>query len=150
VGKEEIMAVKVVLDTNCVVSALLFSKQNFAWLRHAWQSGTITPIVDKATTAELMRVLHYPKFKLTQDEQHTLLADFLPYAQVVTNTEIAPNLPKIRDPNDQIFLNLAVVSSAAALVTGDLDLLEIKHSFNTPPIMTLSEFQSWLGEAKQK
>lgn len=142
------MAVKVVLDTNCVVSALLFSKQNLAWLRHAWQTGTITPIVNKATTAELMRVLHYPKFKLSQDEQHTLLADFLPYTQVMTHMEIAPNLPQIRDENDQMFLNLAVVSDAAALVTGDLDLLAIKHSFTTPPIMTLSEFQSWLAEQK--
>ncbi len=144
------MATKVVLDTNCVISALLFSKQNLAWLRYAWQSGTITPVVDKATTAELMRVLHYTKFKLTQDEQHTLLADFLPYTQVITNTETVPNLPKIRDQNDQMFLNLAVVSNADALVTGDLDLLEIKHSFTTPPIMTLSEFKSWLVDVKQK
>ncbi len=144
------MRIKVVLDTNCVVSALLFSKQSLAWLRHAWQSGSITPIVDKATTAELMRVLHYPKFKLTKDEQHSLLADFLPYTEVITNIETVPNLPKIRDQNDQMFLNLAVVSNADALVTGDLDLLEIKHSFSTPPIMTLSEFQSWLVDVKQK
>lgn len=140
--------IQVVLDTNCVVSALLFSKQNLAWLRHAWQSGTITPVVNKATTAALMRALHYPKFKLTKDEQHTLLADFLPYAQVVTHTEIAPNLPQIRDQHDQMFLNLAVISHAAALVTGDVDLLAFKHSFTTPPIMTLSEFQSWLAEHK--
>lgn len=141
-------SIQVVLDTNCVVSALLFSRQNLAWLRHAWQSGAITPIVDRATTAELMRVLHYPKFKLTKDEQHTLLADFLPYTHVITHTKIVPDLPQIRDQNDQMFLNLAVISHAAALVSGDLDLLEIKHSFTNPPIMTLSEFQSWLAEHK--
>lgn len=143
------MPVKVVLDTNCVVSALLFSKESLAWLRHAWQSGAITPVVNKATTAELMRVLHYPKFKLTQDEQHTLLADFLPYTHVITDTSATPNLPKIRDQNDQIFLNLAAVSNAEVLVTGDLDLLEIKHTFKNPPIMTLTEFKSWLGKIKK-
>lgn len=140
------MPIKVVLDTNCVVSALLFSKENLAWLRHAWQSETIAPVVNKATTAELLRVLHYPKFKLTQDEQHSLLAEYLPYTQVVTDTTLAAGLPTIRDQNDQMFLNLAVISQAEVLVTGDLDLLEIKHTFKKPPIMTLNEFQSWMGK----
>jgi predicted nucleic acid-binding protein len=57
-------------------------------------------------------------------------------------------LPVIRDRADQMFLTLAVAGKAEALVTGDNDLLVIKDSFKTPPIMTLSEFEQWHVNAK--
>jgi putative PIN family toxin of toxin-antitoxin system len=138
------MSRRVVLDTNCIVSALLFSKKKMAWLRHSWQSGEITPLVSKDTANELLRVLAYPKFKLSVEEQNTLLADFLPYAATVTNLKLAGKLPVLRDSNDQMFLTLAVAGKALALVTGDDDLLVIKDSFKTSQIMTLSEFEVWL------
>ena len=118
-----------------------------SWLRHSWQSGAIIPLVNKETVTELLKVLTYPKFKLTKTEQSLLLADFLPYAETVTSLDVPLNLPVIRDKADQIFLTLAVVANADALVTGDNDLLVIKNSFKTPPIMSLSEFEQWLLSA---
>ncbi|MEI7457496.1 MAG: putative toxin-antitoxin system toxin component, PIN family [Nitrosomonadales bacterium] len=138
------MSRRVVLDTNCLISALVFSTKKKAWLRHSWQSGDIVPLVCKNTASELLRVLEYPKFKLTRAEQALLLADFLPYAETVIELELPFDLPVIRDRADQMFLTLAVAGKAAALVTGDNDLLVIKDSFKTPPIMTLSEFEHWL------
>lgn len=70
------MSCRVVLDTNCIVSALVFSKQSMALLRHGWQSGEIIPLVNKETANELLKVLAYPKFNLSQEEQALLLADF--------------------------------------------------------------------------
>lgn len=99
------MSCRVVLDTNCIVSALVFSKQKMAWLRHRWQSGEITPLVSKDTVNELLRVLAYPKFKLDHEEQALLLADFLPYAETVTKFNLPPDLPVIRDQADQMFFN---------------------------------------------
>ncbi len=136
---------RVVLDTNCIISALLFSRQNMAWLRHSWQNAHITPLASKDTVIELMRVLAYPKFKLSKSEQALLLADFLPYAETVIIEQIPDGLPIIRDLDDQKFLILAVVGQAEALVTGDADILDIQSSFHTPPIMTLAEYKKWLG-----
>lgn len=144
------MALKVVLDTNCIISALLFSRQKMAWLRHAWQAGEFAPVVSKETATELIRVLSYPKFKLTQPEQTILLADFLPYAFTQGHFAVPPDLPTLRDQADQMFLTLAVASNADALVTGDNDLLAIKQTFTTPPIMTLSEFEQWLSIQQQE
>ena len=56
---------RVVLDTNVLLSALLFYQGSVAWLRHAWQSEAIRPLASRDTTEELIRVLAYPKFKLT-------------------------------------------------------------------------------------
>jgi putative PIN family toxin of toxin-antitoxin system len=135
---------RVVLDTNCTISVLLFSKQPLAWLRHSWQNGEITPLASKDTVSELIRVLSYPKFKLTKAEQNLLLADFLPYVEVVKIEDVPEGLPQIPDKADQMFLILAVVGNAEVLVSGDADILEIKPFFHTPPVMTLTEFKDWL------
>jgi putative PIN family toxin of toxin-antitoxin system len=132
---------RVVIDTNCIISALIFSKQPLAWLRHSWQNGEITPLVSKETIEELLRVLTYPKFKLSLQEQELLLADFLPYTEIIKIDVVPEDLPKIRDEHDQIFLVLAVVSDADYLVSGDKDILDIQSTFYNPPIMTLSQFK---------
>ena len=141
--KKSAVSYRIVLDTNCIISALIFSRQKMAWLRHSWQSGAIIPLVSKETASELLKVLAYPKFKLTNRERLLLLADFLPYAETVTSLEVPLNLPVVRDKADQIFITLAVVGNADALVTGDNDLLVLKDAFKTPPIMSLSEFEQW-------
>ena len=58
---------RVVLDTNCLISALIFSRGKFAWLREAWQTKRFTPLASHDTVSELLRVLAHPKFKLTRD-----------------------------------------------------------------------------------
>ncbi len=140
------MSFRIVLDTNCIVSALIFSKHKMAWLRHNWQSGIIIPLVSKETASELIKVLTYPKFKLTKTDRVLLLADFLPYAETVTSPEVPTDVPLIRDKADQMFITLAVVGKADALVTGDYDLLVIKDSFKTVPIMSPGDFEQWIKE----
>jgi len=123
------MTRRVVLDTNVVLSALLFTAGRLAWIRHAWQRQQLQPLVCKETANELLRVLAYPKFKLTTQEQRDLLADFLPYADVVELPTPWPDLPACRDEKDHAFLVLAHVAKADALVTGDADILAMRDAF---------------------
>ena len=76
-------AVRVVLDTNVVLSALVFRGGAAGQVRQAWQRGLVLPLASTATVQELVRVLAYPKFGLSQAEQDELLADYLPYAETV-------------------------------------------------------------------
>ena len=99
-AKEMIKTPRVVLDTNCVVSALLFSKGNARWLADAWMRQRFIPLISRDTASELIRVLSYPKFQLADGEQELLLADFLPYAEVVHIKKGTQKLPKIGDPDD--------------------------------------------------
>lgn len=115
---------RVVLDTNVVVSALRYPG-TLAAIRRAWQSGAIMPLASKATIAELIRVLTYPKFLLSAVEQHDLLADYLPWCETVAMPASPPAVPTCRDPHDAAFLELAIVGAAEALVTGDGDLLAL-------------------------
>lgn len=119
----------VVIDTNLVLSALVFAKGRLAPLRHAWQHGACIPLVSQATAAELIRVLAYPKFKLAATEREELLADYLPHCRSVRIPARLPKLPQCRDANDQIFIELAAVGKADWLVTGDKDLLVLAPEF---------------------
>ena len=120
---------RVVFDTNVVISALVFSRR-LAWLRHAWASGTVVPVVCRETVAELLRVLTYPKFRLTAAEREALLADYLPFAEIATLPEPPPNLPMAcRDRDDAVFLHLAIASHADLLVSGDADLTVLADAY---------------------
>lgn len=130
---------RVVLDTNCLISALIFSRGNFGWLRQAWQSQRFIALASHDTVSELLRVLAYPKFKLTRSERETLLADFLPYVETMKIEHTPEGLPDIRDADDIIFLALAAAAQANALVSGDNDILAVRDRFAVP-ILTVSEF----------
>jgi putative PIN family toxin of toxin-antitoxin system len=118
--------VKVVLDTGVVISALLFAQGRLAWLRGLWSSGAITPLVSRATVDELIRVLAYPKFQLTEEEIQAVLAAYLPFCDTVATPDgDSTSLPECTDPEDQKFLELAKQGKAEALVTGDGELLAL-------------------------
>lgn len=89
------LPVRAVLDTNVVLSGLVFRGGAAGQLRLAWQRGRVLPLVSTATVQELIRVLAYPKFHLSQDEQDELLADYLPYAETV---RIPQKLPWVTRP----------------------------------------------------
>ena len=124
--------VRSVLDTNILVSALLFHSGALSWLRGAWRSGQIRPLAGQQTTTELIRVFTYPKFALSDTERTELLDDYLPFCETVTVPEPPPPLPACRDPFDRPFLELALAGRADALVTGDADLLALAKDFSVP------------------
>ena len=123
---------RVVIDTNRVLSALVFAgcRRVLLWL--AWQAQRMLPLVSRATAAELIRALAYPKFKLAAQEQKELLADYLPYCKAVRIPTPPPATPPCRDAFDVIFLELALAGKANVLVAGDKDLLSLAGKFACP------------------
>lgn len=123
------MTLRVVLDTNVVVSALVFSRGRLDWLRGAWQTGRILPLISRPIAQELIRVLEYPKFRLEPEDREVLLGDYLPACEVVRRTRGLGGHPRCRDPHDRMFLEVAVAGGADLLVTGDADLLALAGEF---------------------
>lgn len=109
-----------------MLSAVLFSRGRLTWLRELWREGRLVPLSSHATVAELLRVLAYPKFGLSNEEIQILLSTYLPYSEVATvNDSSSPHLPSCSDEADQMFLVLAAVAKTEVLVTGDKALLEL-------------------------
>ncbi len=135
---------RVVLDTNVLLSALLFAQGRLSWLRNSWQVGVIVPVLSAATTRELIRVLAYPKFKLQPLERDQLLGDLLPWCET-WRAPLTSSSHTVRNGHDQLFLDLALTAQADALVSGDGDLLTLKQQVPPLSIFTPAEFQAWLS-----
>lgn len=136
-GKKITPSLFVVIDTNVLISCLLFSG-HLEPLRTLWQSGSIVPLLSKQTFDELHRVLSYPKFRLTPQEITAIIQlEILPYFEVL---ESVPQIPATcRDSNDDKFLAVAFGSKATYLITGDQDLLVLVH-FQETTIITPADF----------
>jgi len=128
---------RLVFDTNVVVSALVFSRR-LAWLRLAWVSGVAVPVICRETAAELIRVIAYPKFRLDPAEQAALLTDYLPFAETARLPAALPSLPTAcRDRTDMVFIQLAICAGVDALVSGDAELTELQLSIPVISAATL-------------
>lgn len=137
--------VRVVLDTNCLVSALIFSHGKAGQLRAAWQRGDIIPLVCRESITELIRVLGYPKFKLDQEDIESLLADILPWTETVEMNTSHDAIESLRDEDDAVFIRLAQATGATFLVSGDKHLLELRDTFPELHIVSLAEFMEQTG-----
>jgi len=114
----------IVLDTNAIVSGLLWSGAPGEILEGAvdgqWVVYTTSEIID-----ELERVLRRPKFatryERTGETADDCLATFRQLARLVEASDDASAV--CRDPGDVIYLRCALGARADYLVTGDSDLL---------------------------
>jgi uncharacterized protein len=117
---------RVLLDTNVVLDALLFADPKLARLG----STSFDLIAHEDTLAELRRVLAYPKLKLPADTQSRVLDDYRAMTRVVSfspdELQSPLRFPRCRDPDDQVFLVLAL-QAKATLVTRDKALLGLRR-----------------------
>jgi len=74
---------RVALDTEVLLRALLGSEPSAQALRQAWQAGQCRPVIAAEGAQLLIKALGYPNFALDASQQRELLADFLPYTEVV-------------------------------------------------------------------
>ena len=102
-----------------------------------------TNVLSESSARELIRVLAYPKFRLTRADIDRLLADVLPWCETHAGS-IKSGQFQVRDPKDQMFLDLALAADVPVLVSGDADLLALKHPSLPLLILTPAEFQIWL------
>ena len=116
--------IPVVVDTNVIVSALLFGGTP-GRLIDLWKEGRIQLYVCIEIIDEIMRVLTYPRFQLSEKEISYLIYDeILPYSEIVD----IPSGPVIisRDPSDDKFIRCAESAGADVIVSGDRHLLSLK------------------------
>jgi putative PIN family toxin of toxin-antitoxin system len=102
---------------------LIFTHGRLTWLVGHWQGAGCLPLLSHDTAAELLRILAYPKFRLTAEEQLEALANYIPFCESVQIEHSCSVL--CRDTKDQPLLDLAHSGKAEALVTGDGDLLAL-------------------------
>jgi putative PIN family toxin of toxin-antitoxin system len=112
--------VRVVLDTNVLVSALHFGGRPRRLLDDVLR-GDHTLVIGAAILGELEAVL-VETCGWASDRAAAVRAELDAIAEVVTPVEV----PRVcRDPDDDQILAIAVIGTVDALVTGDADLLAL-------------------------
>lgn len=108
---------KVVLDTNVLVSGLLSPYGPRSQIVLMVASGTLTLYYDARLLTEYREVLLRPKFPFEAEAVEALLDQITALGELVASEPLAKALP---DPDDEPFLEVAVAASAEALVTGNI------------------------------
>jgi uncharacterized protein len=128
---------RVILDTNILLSGLLSPLGPPAKLIDAWEHGVFTLVACDELVAELRDVVSRPFFRarLRASAAKSLIAglqDFSLYCRDLPSGPIAP------DPKDSFLLALAEASQAGFLVTGDKQLLSLQ-SYRSTRLVTAAD-----------
>lgn len=127
---------RVVLDTNVLVSGLAYPGSVPGRIVTAWRQGGLEVVLSRYILDELVRVLpRLPRVRMTPNEIRDLADSFMFLADVV-EPDGEPD-EKLRDPADQPVLLTLVAAKADYLITGDKDLLALASRY---PIVTPAEF----------
>jgi len=130
---------KVVLDTNVLLSGLMLPDSLPGRIVSAWRNKGFELILSEAMLTEISRVLAYPKIRAqigwsdAEIEHFVRLLRFR--ANVVDIEGIAAEVP--RDADDTPVLAALIAGKADCLVTGDRDLLSLCGEY---PVETPAEF----------
>jgi putative PIN family toxin of toxin-antitoxin system len=127
----------IVIDTNVLVSALLFGGVP-GKLVPLWKERSIRPKASKEIIEEYLRVFAYPKFQLSEEEINFLLHyEILPYFEILRIIE-GPVLVA-KDPSDDKFIRCAQAAGARMIISGDQHLLKLS-AYGQIQILSPSDF----------
>ena len=127
---------KIVLDTNVLLSGLMFPEGAPGRIVAAWAGARFEVALSLDQLGEIARVLEYPKIrrKLGWDDGkiESFIKQLYIRAEVIELGSISVEVPG--DPDDAPILATLAAANADILVTGDGDLLALraKHPIETP------------------
>jgi len=117
---------RVVIDTNVIISSLLFGGVP-GNLIPLWKEDVIKPLISKDILNEYLKVLAYPKFEMTENEINFLIyREILHYFKDIIVTRQKRIIKE--DPTDNKFIACAKAGQAAYIISGDSHLLNLSSS----------------------
>lgn len=107
---------RIVLDTNVLVSALLSSQGNPAKILEMVSDGALKLCLSPPIVAEYQNVLGRKKFRFVPSTVKTILDSLIRLSVEIVPSEF---MSACSDPADDKFLDCAIASGSAYLITGN-------------------------------
>jgi putative PIN family toxin of toxin-antitoxin system len=127
---------KVVLDTNILVSAIAYPGSIPGRISSAWQSGQLDVVLSRYILDEMERALpRFARVTLSALEIRDLADSFMFRAEMVEPSAVAE--ASLRGEADAPVLGTLLAAKADYLITGDKDLLALAERY---PIVTPAAF----------
>ena len=139
---------RLILDTNILLSALLSPQGASAKLLDAWERKKFTLVACDALIAELREVAGRPFFRtrLRAGASELLAAGIRDFSLFCRDLPFGPVAP---DPKDSYLLALAEASKAGFLVTGDKQLLSLSRHKSTRIITPAAMIENLKAQARE-
>lgn len=127
---------KIVLDTNVLVSGLLTPYGSSGEIVRMVAAGILTLMYDSRIMTEYREVLYRAKFRFDKDEVDTMLA-YIEYNGFIVPAK--PLIEHLPDRDDEPFLEAAIAGKASSLITGNRSHVpqELRNGIN---VFSPSEF----------
>lgn len=138
---------RIILDTNIIVSGLISEHGAPAQLLNAWTDRAFMLVTSTIQISEIGSVTHRPVVRplITPSHAGRFINDLHRFGTVLDHL---PTVERSRDPNDNFLLAMAEASTAEYLVSGDKrDILALARHGNTN-IITANEMLRLLGITK--
>jgi hypothetical protein len=131
--------VRLVVDTNILISALLSETSLPARLIVLWRDGRFDLLMSAEQLDELMRVTRYPKIRerLTPALAGRLINEIRDLAIWLDDLPVATGSA---DPDDNYLLAMASAGAADFLLTGDKRDLLVLEVYRGTKIVTVRDF----------
>ena len=127
---------RVVLDTNVLVSGLAYPGSVPGRIVATWRQGCLDVVLSHYILDELARVFpRLPRIGMTSGEIRDLVDSLMFLVDIVEPEGV--QAAELRDPADQPVLLTLQAGRADYLITGDKDLLALANRY---PIVTPAEF----------
>lgn len=138
------------VDTNVLVSGIIRDEGSPFILLEYWKTHRFELVTSSELIGELAGVLERAKilkYNIPQSTIKEIIALLYREATICVPTTKLPPVT-IRDPKDLIVLGTALSGKVDFLVTGDKDLLSLKHDpkIRTVKIVTVNEFLARIEE----
>ncbi len=134
---------RIVLDTNVAISALLWRGTPYALLQHVMRHQHDQLFSSAILLEELGRVLSRPKVAqrllIISRTSHEVLADYADAVELVTPLATPPVV--VSDPDDDMVIATAVAAGAELLVSSDRDLLALGRHQSIRIVSPAAAFQ---------
>lgn len=124
---------RIVLDTNILISALITQGTPPDQLFQAWREERFDLVTSEAQLDELLQVIHRPKLQpyLSFSDAWHMVLDIYDIAEIVWQQ--LPDVTLSPDPDDNRILATAIAGNADLLITGDKsDLLRLEKVQDIP------------------
>lgn len=116
-----------VLDTNVVLDWLLFRDPRVAALGAALECGRVRWVACRRMRDEFRHTLSRGSLGRWQPDSGRLLALFDRWAHLSPDPAPAPRCLRCDDPDDQVFIDLALARGASWLLSHDKALLRLRR-----------------------
>jgi putative PIN family toxin of toxin-antitoxin system len=119
------MKPRLVLDTNVILDLLVFKDPSTEPIQVVLDAKLVEAVRTEASMLELMDVIQRPNFKLSKEQQQIILKQWESSSRLLDNSAIESAPFTCRDPDDQVFIDMAFSIRPALVLSKDLRVLEL-------------------------